>query len=304
MDKAGPHEGAFAPPNDRRGACKNHYREVDEFMLRSLYSGVSGMRGFQTKLDVIGNNIANVNTTGFKAGRVMFKDILSQTVAGGTAPDPGVQGGVNFKQVGLGVGTSAIDTLHTPGSAQTTNVPTDLRIDGDGFFVVSPTDSADDGYLTRAGNFSVDAAGYLVNSDGMFVMSNDGAQIQIDPATYTSFYIAQDGSVMATDDAGTTTPLTKIGIAKVVNPGGLEKVGGNLYKLTPSADTGTAVTDVLAASGESGRGAVVAGQLEMSNVDLTNEFTEMIVAQRGFQANSRIITTSDSILEEIVNLKR
>lgn len=101
-------------------------------MLRSLYSGVSGMRGFQTKLDVIGNNIANVNTIGFKGSRVMFKDILSQTVSGVSAADEN-RGGVNAQQVGLGVSLASIDTIHTAGSAMTTNVPTDLRINGDGF---------------------------------------------------------------------------------------------------------------------------------------------------------------------------
>src|SRR5690606_28522714 len=112
-------------------------------MLRSMYSGVSGMRGFQTKLDVIGNNIANVNTVGFKAGRVMFSDILSQTVSGVTAPEEGVSGGVNAKQVGLGVTLSSIDTVHTAGSAMTTNQASDLRIDGDGFFVLSAGDDAE-----------------------------------------------------------------------------------------------------------------------------------------------------------------
>src|SRR5690606_29478490 len=105
-------------------------------MLRSMYSGVSGMRAFQTKLDVIGNNIANVNTIGFKAGRVMFKDILSQTVAGVTMTEEGTIGGVNAKQIGLGVALSATDTIHTAGSAMTTNVATDVRIDVDGFFAV------------------------------------------------------------------------------------------------------------------------------------------------------------------------
>ncbi|MBB6732856.1 flagellar basal body rod protein FlgG [Cohnella zeiphila] len=273
-------------------------------MLRSLYSGVSGMRGFQTKLDVIGNNIANVNTAGFKAGRVMFKDILSQTVAGGTAPVDGVNGGVNPKQIGLGVAIGSIDTVHTPGSAQTTNVPTDLRIDGDGFFVVSTDGTDATAYLTRAGNFTVDPNGNLVNEDGMFVMSAGAAgPIQIDPTTYTSFSIGQDGFITATNTDGETEQLDQIGIAKVTNPGGLEKVGNSLYKLTPYADAG-AITDITTNAGDTGRGAVIAGQLEMSNVDLTNEFTDMIVAQRGFQANSRIITTSDSILEEVVNLKR
>lgn len=147
-------------------------------MLRSMYSGVSGMRGFQTKLDVIGNNIANVNTVGFKGGRVMFSDILSQTTSGVTASAEGEQGGVNAKQIGLGVTIASIDTLHTPGSAMTTNVPTDLRIDGDGFFAVSSGDGAPT-YLTRAGNFTLDANRQLVNADGMFVLSSDGEPIQL-----------------------------------------------------------------------------------------------------------------------------
>ncbi|WP_019003764.1 flagellar basal body rod protein FlgG [Cohnella laeviribosi] len=273
-------------------------------MIRSMYSGVSGMRGFQTKLDVIGNNIANVNTTGFKAGRVMFQDILSQTVAGGTTPDPGVVGGVNPRQIGLGVTVAAIDTVHTPGSAQTTNVPTDLRIDGDGFFVVSADGTDATAYLTRAGNFTVDAEGYLVNSDGLFVMNaGAGGPIFIDPATYVSFSIEKDGTVMGTDVDGVTAPIDQIGVAKVRNPSGLEKAGGSLYKLTTYADPEDIAT-ITTFAGDAGRGDIIAGQLEMSNVDLTNEFTEMIVAQRGFQANSRIITTSDSILEEVVNLKR
>ncbi len=272
-------------------------------MLRSMYSGVAGMRGFQTKLDVIGNNIANVNTSGFKAGRVTFSDMLSQTMSGGTAPDPGVAGGVNPKQIGLGVVVSAIDTIHTPGSAQTTNVPTDLRIDGDGFFVVSADGTDATAYLTRAGNFTVDSAGYLVNSEGMLVMNaGAGGPIFIDPAVYSSFSISQDGSVMGDDGTGIVM-IDQIGVAKVINPNGLEKVGGNLYKLTPYADPSDIVT-ITTVAGDLGRGDIITGQLEMSNVDLTNEFTEMIVAQRGFQANSRIITTSDDILQEVVNLKR
>jgi flagellar hook protein FlgE len=272
-------------------------------MLRSMYSGVSGMRGFQTKLDVIGNNIANVNTVGFKAGRVMFKDILSQSMSGITAPVAGTTGGVNAKQVGLGVSVASIDTIHTPGSAMTTNVSTDLRIDGDGFFVVSPTDGGPQ-YLTRAGNFTLDSNHQLVNADGMFVLSADGGAITLDD-TVTAFSIAQDGTIISIDQNGIATPTDfKIGVAKVVNPGGLEKIGGSLYRMTPNANPDGALTISAAADLAVGTGSIVSGQLEMSNVDLTNEFTEMIVAQRGFQANSRIITTSDEILQEVVNLKR
>ncbi|OXM84674.1 flagellar basal body rod protein FlgG [Paenibacillus rigui] len=271
-------------------------------MLRSLYSGVSGMRGFQTKLDVIGNNIANVNTIGFKAGRVMFKDILSQTVAGVTAPVEGEKGGVNAKQIGLGVTVSAIDTVHTPGSAMTTNVPTDLRIDGDGFFAVSPNGTTESMYLTRAGNFTVDASRQLVNADGQFVLSTDGGPITLG-ADVTGFSISQNGEVLTTLSDGTTGNAGFVGIVKVTNPAGLEKVGGNLYRTTANSNVDAA--EIVAANDTTlGTGAIIAGQLEMSNVDLTSEFTEMIVAQRGFQANSRIITTSDEVLQEVVNLKR
>ncbi|MBM7564616.1 flagellar basal body rod protein FlgG [Paenibacillus sacheonensis] len=275
-------------------------------MLRSMYSGVSGMRGFQTKLDVIGNNIANVNTVGFKAGRVMFKDILSQTVSGVTRPEEGTTGGVNAKQVGLGVAIASIDTIHTPGSAMTTNVPTDVRIDGDGFFAVSPNgDGGESPYLTRAGNFTLDAAGQLVNGDGMFVLDSNGGPITLDPAEVKAFTISQDGSIISIGADGTSTATgIQLGIVKVTNPNGLEKIGGNLYRMTPNANIDGEITLTTAGDPEAGTGAIIAGQLEMSNVDLTSEFTEMIVAQRGFQANSRIITTSDEILQEVVNLKR
>lgn len=271
-------------------------------MLRSMYSGISGMRGFQTKLDVIGNNIANVNTVGFKGGRVMFKDILSQTVSGVTAPVDG-KGGVNAKQIGLGVTVAAIDTIHTPGSAMTTNKTTDLRIDGDGFFAVRGSEDQEVPYLTRAGNFTLDAARQLVNADGLNVLSTDGEPIVLDEEV-TAFSIAQDGEIISVRADGTSEATgVRIGLVKVTNPDGLEKIGGNLYRNTPNA-TAEDLEIVDANNAEAGTGAIISGQLEMSNVDLTSEFTEMIVAQRGFQANSRIITTSDEVLQEVVNLKR
>jgi flagellar hook protein FlgE len=272
-------------------------------MLRSLYSGISGMRGFQTKLDVIGNNIANVNTVGYKAGRVMFKDILSQTISGITAPEEGTRGGVNAKQIGLGVSIGSIDTLHTPGSAMTTNVVTDLRIDGDGFFAVSASEDQEVPYLTRAGNFTLDGSRQLVNGDGMFVQAAGGGNIVLDEEV-TAFSIAQDGSIIAIGADGTSEPTgIQIGVVKVANPAALEKVGGNMYRFNANANPDD-LEIVSAADAEVGTGAIISGQLEMSNVDLTNEFSEMIVSQRGFQANSRIITTSDEILQEVVNLKR
>jgi len=272
-------------------------------MLRSMYSGVSGMRGFQTKLDVIGNNIANVNTIGFKSSRVMFKDIMSQTVSGVTAATDGAQGGVNAKQIGLGVSIGSVDTLHLAGSAMTTNNPTDLRLDGDGFFLVKLSDAQETPFLTRAGDFHVDSNFNLVTSDGLHVLDSAGGIIQLDPAV-TGFSISNDGTIVQTMNDGTTQPGVQIGVGKVTNPQGLEKVGGNLYRMTLNANPDGALEPTTANNTETGTGAIVSGQLEMSNVDLTNEFTEMIVAQRGFQANSRIITTSDEVLQEVVNLKR
>ncbi|WP_043930503.1 flagellar hook-basal body complex protein [Bacillus sp. EB01] len=290
-------------------------------MLKSLYSGVSGMKGFQTKLDVIGNNIANVNTVGFKKGRVMFQDIISQNIAGATGPN-NQTGGINPKQVGLGTRISSIDTLHTPGSPMTTNVGTDLAIDGDAFFVVTSEAGANaTPYLTKAGNFTVDASGNLVNSNGFFVKGTTDTglvDIKLSSADYTSFSIDAYGYINVVDKNGQSGKLAydgtnyymnnddtrageniSLATAVVPNPGGLSKVGSTLFEETGNSG------DVFAGRIEDNRGGQInSGILEMSNVDLTEEFTELIVAQRGFQANARTITTSDSILEEIINLKR
>lgn len=268
-------------------------------MLRSMYSGVSGMKGFQTKLDVIGNNIANVNTIGYKKSTINFQDLLSQNLS---------SSGVNPMQVGLGSTTSAINVTHTPGSFMTTGVGTDLSLIGDGFFVVqNPTSTGTaDRYLTRAGNFVVNAAGNLVTSQGYNVMGSPGTgtgaygPININPNTYDSFSINRLGQVVGKTPIGTETIIATIGISAPTNPAGLRKFGGSLYEMTNSANpTGLVIGTPSANNTE-----VSSGMLEMSNVDLTEEFTEMIVAQRGFQANSRTITTSDEILQEVVNLKR
>ncbi|MEH7300158.1 flagellar hook-basal body complex protein [Neobacillus drentensis] len=296
-------------------------------MLKSLYSGVSGMKGFQTKLDVIGNNVANVNTVGFKKGRVMFQDIISQNMAGATAPS-GERGGVNPKQIGLGVKIGSIDTVFTPGSPMTTNVGTDLTIDGDAFFIVSPEASGGANFLTRAGNFTRDASGDLVTSNGFYVMgvneAGDSIPINIksddkSDMPFTSYSIDSNGYIYVVREDGASGKLAydtatqeyylndtndqtnniSLATAVVSNPGGLTKVGNTFFQV--NGNSGPAV---LSRIEDNKGGTINAGVLEMSNVDLTEEFTEMIVAQRGFQANARTITTSDSILEEVVNLKR
>lgn len=269
-------------------------------MLRSMYSGIGGMRGFQTKLDVIGNNIANVNTTGFKKSRVMFQDILSQSMAGGSAGTTGVNGtgGTNPKQVGLGSTIATIDTIHKGGNLQTTIKQSDVGIEGNGYFIVK--DASGETFLTRDGNFHFDDVGNLVTANGMLVLNSNSSPISI-PADVKEYSIGVDGKITYTQKDGKVVengPI--IGLAMVANPDGLEKAGMNTYKYnSPAAGTPT-----VGAPKSGAYGILRSSMLEMSNVDLSEEFTEMIVAQRGFQANSRIITTSDSILEELVNLKR
>lgn len=277
-------------------------------MLRSMYSGISGMKNMQIKLDVIGNNIANVNTFGFKKGRITFKDAMYQTIgsaSGGTA----TRGGINAKQVGLGSEIASIDTIHTESSMQNTSRPLDLAItNGDGYFVVN--DGGQD-YFTRAGNFYIDETGLLVNSDGFRVQGfNPETNVRGDitiPKQITvdgnsvglqSISISQTGEIIAQYENGTVNTISNIALARFSNAEGLDKAGGNLYQSSPNSG------DPQFEIGGGSYGTVVSGKLEMSNVDLSEEFTEMIVAQRGFQANSRIITTSDEILQELVNLKR
>lgn len=299
-------------------------------MLRSMYSGISGLKNFQTKLDVIGNNIANVNTYGFKKGRTIFSDLYSQTVSGASAATA-TRGGVNPKQVGLGSQLAAIDTLHTPGSTQFTGNTLDMAIEGDGFFIVKDTGPNPNDAYTRAGNFYMDKSGAIVDSNGKYLYgaaanpavntfpdADKGPVITYDatgnpiagtgsvlnapiriPTDAQSMSVGNDGKVVFVDAAGELKYAGQLILAKFPNSGGLEKQGNNYFVESPNSGT-----PLLSTATDKGMGTVKSGSLEMSNVDLSEEFTDMIVAQRGFQANTRIITTSDEILQELVNLKR
>ena len=436
-------------------------------MMRSMYSGVSGLRIHQTKMDVIGNNIANVNTVGFKASRVTFSEVFSQTVQSATGASE-YQGGTNPMQIGLGASIGSIDINMEEGAAQRTDNPLDLKIEGDGFFIVS---DATGNKFTRAGAFQIDEAGNLVNSDGLKVMGwavdettnepvkatvepiqilnaenlysepssttditltgnidmndtqltgtgapftatfydslgyrytaefritstgtaneynihldsdsitdsdgNVGAAVGlsnptvdvtinfdkatgkivpvVSPATNTfqlslmaapastfsditfdfdgltmfsgsttveaiggdadglgagneagtisGYEIGGDGTVIGRYTNGETKVLAQIVVANFQNPAGLQKIGNNLFEATSNSGYFDGLGENIASSG----GSFNSGVLEMSNVDLSKEFTEMITTQRGFQANSRIITSSDELLQELVNLKR
>ncbi|MDL5375874.1 flagellar basal body rod protein FlgG [Exiguobacterium mexicanum] len=263
-------------------------------MLRAMYSGISGLKNFQSKLDVVGNNIANVNTFGYKKGRVTFKDLVSQQVGSATAAN-GLSGGVNPKEVGLGGTMATVDNVYNQGAMQNSGRALDVGISGEGFFALDVNGQTQ---YTRAGNFYTDNAGDLVNGDGAYVQSIGGGRINI-PAGAKSLSIGKDGQVSYVDNAGASTVVGQIQVVTFANNAGLSKVGANNF--IQSQNSGLPQVGV---AGQDGRGELVSGALEMSNVDLSEEFTEMIVAQRGFQANTRIITTSDEILQELVNLKR
>lgn len=467
-------------------------------MMMSMFSSVSGLKAHQTSMDVIANNIANVNTVGFKSSRTTFHEIFAQTLAAAGAPDPGSgRGGTNPMQVGLGMNVDAIDLMMGRGSVQRTESPTDLSIEGEGFFIVrSGTEGAF--CFTRAGNFTIDKLGNLVTPSGqnvygwmkytygdngyefdteeplmainlyndiynsnkriiaarvtseavfagnldatekplsgsdddnnLYVLSNavdanndgiiddgiephfivpftiydelgnehkvniklwknfvytggekpmtswryeivGGANVDVDaadkygwlvfdssgkivtteanapvskpikflpkgetgaaeftvdlnfeqlsmyaddssvkatrvdgyaPGTLVTFSIGSDGVITGVYDNGRQQPLGMIALATFENPAGLVKVGSNQFMET--TNSGTFSKGKI--PGRDGAGTLVPGTLEMSNVDLAKQFTEMIITQRGFQANSRVMTTSDEILQELANIKR
>ncbi|HVL99755.1 MAG TPA: flagellar basal-body rod protein FlgF [Egibacteraceae bacterium] len=266
-------------------------------MLRSMFAGVSGLRAHQTMMDVVGNNIANVNTTGYKSSRVTFQEALTQVVRGGTGAVAGVAGGINPMQLGLGARMASVDGVFSQGATQVTGRATDLAIQGEGFFVVSTPDGP---RYTRAGAFAFDAAGNLVGPAGELVVGTDGNPVQVaDLQSYVDVAIDARGRIMGRDVAGQEVELGQIAVARFANPGGLERIGGTLFAAT--ANSGAAQ---VGEPGTDGRGSLQAGTLEMSNVDLAQEFTNLILAQRGFQANARTITASDEMLQDLVNLKR
>ena len=276
-------------------------------MMRSMFAAISGLKAHQTMLDVTANNIANVNTVGYKASRTSFKDSLSQLQFGAAAPGGG-QGGRNAAQVGLGVQLGSIDNLMSTGSTQSTGEVTDVSIQGKGMFMVgsgTPPALPTTYEYTRAGNFTFDSEGFLTTEDGQFVMGREASgagapntYIQV-PAGSTEVSIGQDGSVSYVPAGGGPREVAGyLSIATFQNEPGLVRTGSNRWIESPASGAAEDGTP----GGEFGL--TTSGTLEMSNVDLATEFTNMIAAQRGFQANSRVITTADEMLQDVTNLKR
>jgi flagellar hook protein FlgE len=279
-------------------------------MMRGMFAAISGLKNHQVMLDVTANDIANVNTIGYKSARTTFKDSLTQLQRGASG-STGANGGTNAAQVGLGVALGSIDNLMSGGALQSTGNPLDVAIQGEGFFKVANTvppalPAAGTEQYTRAGNFTTNTAGYLLTQEGFYVMGRSGPgatgtdQLLQIPVGGTNVAIGQDGSVSYIPaGGGTRTTVGYLAIATFQNAAGLERASGNRW--LPSANSGAAQVDT---PGNNGKGLTTAGAIEMSNVDLAQAFTSMITAQRGFQANSRVISTSDEMLQDLVNLKR
>jgi len=338
-------------------------------MLRSMYSGISGMKVNQTKLDVIGNNLANVSTTGFKSSQARFKDMLYQNAGYASAPTS-VKGGTNAKQVGLGAQLSSINKMMGQGNAMSTGRSLDVCIDGEGYLIVGKgtidsTNTITDGSIkadetatgtdktlevlyTRDGNLTLDKDGNLLTADGYRVMGynvsaggdkalkvDNGVLVatKVDPDNENfkaetgelmplaipdevgdqkvrTFEIGKDGVITAVLDDGSRTALGQIAMAGFTNPEGLNAVGGNLLQESSNSGTNLIKTGVLAKNdtntddNSKGFGEFIQGALEGSNVDITEQFTDMIVATRAFQAASKMISNGDEVLQTITGLVR
>lgn len=279
-------------------------------MIRGMYSAISGLKQHQVMLDVTANNLANVNTIGYKGSRATFKDQLQQNFAGGAASGA-TSGGQNPQQVGLGVTLSSIDNMQGAGNLQTTGNPLDIALSGEGFFRVQSAAPGSAVEYTRAGNFSRNDNGDLVTTEGYYVLGMlnvsttpptpdpTGSQKINIPAGATGVAVATDGTVSyIPTTGGTRVTAGVVALAKFPNEGGLVRASGNRWQADPSSGP----EQVGQPGGTYAN--TVGGAVEMSNVDLASEFTAMIVAQRGFQANSRVISVADEILQDLVNLKR
>jgi flagellar hook protein FlgE len=291
-------------------------------MMRGMYSAISGLRNHQIMLDVTANDLANVNTVGFKASRTSFRDSLAQLQRSGASATSG-SAGAKSAQIGLGVQLGSIDNLMTNGAFQSTGSPYDVAITGSGWFRVSnsaPTagatatdpdtfPAASTFEYTRAGNFTLSDQGELATQDGWRVVgkgvdATTGGPSATDivikvPDGATDVSISGDGAVTYTPAGGGTRATAGfLSLASFPNESGLDRSSANRWKATGSSGAPADGTPNV-----NGLGQTVGGQLEMSNVDLATEFTNMITAQRGFEASSRVLSTTDEMLQTLVNLK-
>jgi len=261
--------------------------------MRALFTAATGMEAQQAQIDTIANNIANVSTTGFKRSRTEFHDLFYETLRapGSTTADGAVlPTGV---QVGHGVQLSAVNKIFSAGDRVNTGNPLDMAIDGSGFFQVQrPTGET---VYTRDGTFKLNGDGNVVTSQGYELIPN----VQV-PNDVLSVTVLPDGTITA-EQTGTTAPLDlgQIQLARFANPAGLRATGGNLFEATQaSGDPELGIPD------ENGFGGITAGFLEGSNVEVAEELVNMILAQRAFEVNSRVIQAGDEMLRIAAQLSR
>ena len=260
-------------------------------MNLSLYSAATGMEAQQLNLNTIANNIANVNTTGFKRSKIEFEDLLYQNPQTAGADVGG--GNVVPTSIQMGNGTRVVSTskIFTQGQLTQTDNKLDVAIEGPGFFEVDRGDGTT--VYTRDGAFKVDANGQVVTNTGMVL----GSGFQNIPADTTDIFIASNGTVTLQGPNGNTT--FQLSMARFTNPGGLKALGGNLFEVTDASGAAETVTPAI-----DGAGLLRQGYLEMSNVNVVEEMVNMIIAQRAYEVNSKSIQTSDDMLSKIATLKR
>jgi len=262
-------------------------------MMRTLFSAASGMHAQTLNMDVISNNLANINTAGFKKSRAEFQDLIYQTLR-----EPGARSTISTEiptgmQVGLGVKPSAVNRIFTQGNFKNTGSPLDMVIEGDGFFQITMPDGTI--AYTRNGNFSLDSTGRIVTNDG------DPLEPAITiPADAISITIGTDGTVSVLRPGETVaTEVGAIQLVKFINPAGLKSLGKNLYLNTTSSGD-----PIQGTPGLEGLGTIAQGYQEMSNVEIVDELVSMIIAQRAYETNSRSIRAADSMLREAISLGR
>jgi flagellar basal-body rod protein FlgG len=262
-------------------------------MIRSLFTASTGMIAQQMNIDTIANNLANVNTTGFKKSRVNFQDLLYETIkpagtqtANGTTIPEGIQ-------IGHGVRPSSIAKLHTQGGAIQTGNPFDLSIEGEGFFQITLPDGTT-GY-TRDGAFKVNAEGQVLTADGYLLADNI-----VIPSDAEVVNIGPDGTVSVIQPGNVTTQVGNIELVRFPNPAGLDsRMGRNLLMENDASGPATPATP-----GLEGLGTLTQGFLENSNVQVVEEILQMIIAQRAYEANSKVIQTADEMLQTANNVRR
>ncbi|MGM9581984.1 MAG: flagellar basal-body rod protein FlgG [Anaerovibrio sp.] len=263
-------------------------------MMRSLWSAASGMKGQQKQMDVVSHNLANVNTYGAKAQRAEFQDLLYQTLReGGAESGDGIMYPTPM-QIGLGTRLSATNRIFTQGNLQTTDNPTDLAIQGEGFFQVELPDGT--AAYTRDGSFKIDGDGNLVTSDGYRLVPNVTFAANV---KHDSITVGSNGVISLMEGNTFNNNFAQVNLVRFLNPSGLTSIGQNLFLESAASGApqeGTPGTD--------GMGNIVQSCLEMSSIQIVDEMVNMIVSQRAYESNSKAITTSDSMLEIANGLKR